>query len=236
MEPILLYGHPAGSSMGLVAALEWLGQPYRLSRVDMLEDMRWPSYGRINGRHETPVLITETGQVLSETMAITAWMEARDHERRISFAPLSAEAGRMHQLLGFVNTGFTGAFSPLWHAMEAEGLSPETVNILNAYGRDGVIERHDKLEAMIGDAPFLVGDRPSLADGVLIGVARWLEVHQVAEAGRWPTLYALRQRLEALPAVQFATAIEFGDTPVGSGAMRGQIELAAVIEEFGSPA
>ena len=27
MEPILLYGFPAGSSMGLVAALEWLGHP-----------------------------------------------------------------------------------------------------------------------------------------------------------------------------------------------------------------
>ncbi|TIP74697.1 MAG: glutathione S-transferase family protein, partial [Mesorhizobium sp.] len=28
MEPILVYGVPAGSSMGLVAAFERLGQPY----------------------------------------------------------------------------------------------------------------------------------------------------------------------------------------------------------------
>ncbi|TIL68993.1 MAG: glutathione S-transferase family protein, partial [Mesorhizobium sp.] len=34
MEPILLYGVPAGSSMGLVAAFERLGQPYCLCRVD----------------------------------------------------------------------------------------------------------------------------------------------------------------------------------------------------------
>lgn len=26
MEPILLYGVPAGSSMGLIAAMEWLGK------------------------------------------------------------------------------------------------------------------------------------------------------------------------------------------------------------------
>ncbi|TGT06826.1 glutathione S-transferase family protein, partial [Mesorhizobium sp. M8A.F.Ca.ET.213.01.1.1] len=38
MEPILLYGFPAGSSMGLVAAFERLGLPYRLCRVDMLAD------------------------------------------------------------------------------------------------------------------------------------------------------------------------------------------------------
>jgi len=37
LEPILVYGFPLGSSMGLVAALEWLGMPYRLCRVDMLD-------------------------------------------------------------------------------------------------------------------------------------------------------------------------------------------------------
>jgi glutathione S-transferase len=103
MEPILVYGFPAGSSMGLVAALEWLGKPYRLCRVDMLDDMRDPSYARINARHETPVLITDARRALTETMAIAAWIEARDSERRISFAPLSPEADRMHQLMAFVN-------------------------------------------------------------------------------------------------------------------------------------
>lgn len=36
MAPILVYGFPAGTSLGLVMALEWLAQPYRLCRVDML--------------------------------------------------------------------------------------------------------------------------------------------------------------------------------------------------------
>ncbi|BCH33869.1 hypothetical protein MesoLjLc_57990 [Mesorhizobium sp. L-8-10] len=233
MEPILLYGFPLGSSMGLVAALEWLGQPYRLSRVDMLGEMREPSYARLNARHETPVIITEEGRPLTETMAIAAWLEARDIERRISFAPGSPEADRMHQIMAFVNTGFTGAFSPLWVALETEDPDPELKARLRKFGQERVIERHDKLEAMIGDAPFLVGDRPTLADGVLIGVARWLEFHEVAEPDRWPRLEALRRRIEADPAVRFATAIENGETPVGSGALRGQLPLAEVIEKFG---
>lgn len=236
MEPILLYGHPAGSSMGLVAALEWLGQPYKLSRVDMMEDMRWPSYGRVNGRHETPVLITEGGRPLTETMAIAAWIEARDTERRVSFEPKSPEADRMHQLLAYVNTGFTGAFSPLWYAMETENPDPVMLEVLRRYGREMVINRHDKLEAMIGDTQFLVGDRPSLADGVLIGVARWLDFHEVAEPARWPKLHAVRRRIEALPAVQFALAIEDGATPAGSGALREQVPLEAVIEQYGQAA
>ena len=124
MEPILLYGFPLGTSMGLVATLEWLGQPYRLCRVDMLAEMRKPSYAGLNARHETPVLITEDGRALSETMAIAAHFEARDTERRVSFEPGSPQADRMHQLMAFLNTGFTAAFAPLWVAMELASPDP----------------------------------------------------------------------------------------------------------------
>ncbi|WP_439627342.1 glutathione S-transferase family protein [Shinella sp.] len=233
MEPILIYGFPAGSSMGLVSALEWLGKPYRLCRVDMLGEMRDPSYARLNARHETPALVTDDGRVITETMAIAHWFAARDTERRISFDPQSAEADRMHQLMAYLNTGFTGAFSPLWSALEMETPDPVLQQSLRTWGRKAVIERHDKLEAMLGDTPYLVGDRPTLADGVLIGVARWLDYHEVAPASRWPRIEAIRRRLEADPAVRFATALEDGETPAGSGAFKGHVPLAEVIERFG---
>lgn len=233
MEPILVYGFPAGSSMGLVAALEWLGKPYRLCRVDMLGEMRDPSYARINARHETPALITETGRPLTETMAIAAWIEARDTERRISFDPLSPEADRMHQLMAYVNTGFTGAFSPLWVAMELDNPDPAFQAALRRFGREAVIDRHDKLEAMIGDTPFLVGTRPTLADAVLVGVARWLDFHEVADRERWPKLSDLRRRLESDPAVIHATALEEDQDAAGSSACLGHVPLTQVIDRFG---
>lgn len=234
MEPILIYGYPSGTSMGLVAALEWLGQPYRLCRVDMLGEMRDPSYARINPRHETPVLITERGAPLTETMAIAAYLEARDDERRISFEPRSAAADRMHQLMGFLNTGFTGAFTPLWVALELDTPDPDYQAALRRFGGRAVVERHDKLERMVGDGPYLVGDRPTLADALLAGVTRWLEYHEVADSARWPRLQAIRRRLEADPAVRFATALENGESPQGSAAFRGHVALAEVIDRFGA--
>ena len=227
MEPILIYGFPLGSSMGLVAALEWLGKPYRLCRVDMLGEMREPSYTRINARHETPALITDQGRALTETMAIASWLAVRDDERRISPDPLSAQADRMWQIMAFINTGFTGAFSPLWVALEMDPPRPAMQAALREYGKEAVIERHDKLEAM-------VGDRPTLADALFIGIARWLEFHEVADPARWPKLAALRTRLEADPAVIFATALESGDSVAGSGPFRGHVPLAEVIERFGA--
>jgi glutathione S-transferase len=234
MEPILIYGFPAGSSMGLIAALEWMGRPYRLCRVEMFSEMRDPSYKRINPRVETPTLITDQGDVLTETMAIAAWLEARDTERRVSFNPLSRDADRMHLLMAFINTGFTGAFSPLWAAMEMQPPNPTMQSALKHWGNEGVIERHDRLEEMIGDTRFLIADRPTLADGILIGVARWLDIHKVADKSRWPKLASLRGRIEADPAVIYATSLEVGEIRPGTGACRGHVHLMEVIDRFGS--
>jgi glutathione S-transferase len=232
MEPILAYGFPLGSSMGLVAAFEWLSQPYRLCRVDMLADMKSDAYGRLNGRRETPVLITDDGRALTETLAIARWLEVRDVDRRISFDIAAPQADRMNQLMGFLNTGFTGAFSPLWAALEMEQADPAYRQTLRDYGRKAVANRHAKLEAMIGDTPFLAGDRPTLADAILIGVARWADFHEAVDPESYPRLRALRRRIEADPAVRFAQAIENGETPKGSGALRGHVPLDEVIARF----
>ena len=227
MEPILIYGFPLGSSMGLVAALEWLGKPYRLCRVDMLGEMREPAYARINARHETPALITDQGKVLTETMAIAHWFAARDDERRISPDPMSSEGDRMRQIMAFINTGFTGAFTPLWVALEMDPPRPTLQAALREFGKEAVIGRHDRLEEM-------VGDQPTLADALFIGVARWLDFHEVAEPVRWPKLAALRARLEADPAVAYATALESGESDPGRGFCLGHVPLAEVIERYGA--
>ncbi|WP_307375198.1 glutathione S-transferase family protein [Peteryoungia aggregata] len=234
MEPILIYGFPAGSSMGLVAALEWLGKPCRLCRVDMFGEMREPAYKQLNRRVETPAFITDRGEKLTETLAIAAWLETRDLERRISFDPLSGKADRAHQLMAFINTGFTAAFSPLWAAMEMQPANPSMQSALTEWGREAVIERHDRLEEMIGDTPFLVGNHPMLADGILIGVARWLDFHRVADISRWPKLAALRSRIEADPAVIYAHALENGERSPGNGACLGHVTLSEIIARFGS--
>ena len=233
MEPILIYGFPLGTSMGLVATLEWLGKPYRLCRVDMLGEMREPSYARLNARHETPAFIDDQGRILTETLAIASWLEARDADRRISFDPLSHQADRMHQIMAYVNTGFTAAFTPHWAALEMDPPNPALQSTLREWGRGRIIERHDKLEEMMGDTPFLVGDKPTLADGVFIGVARWLDFHAIADRSRWPKLAALRERLEADPAVIYATALESGESRQGTGSCAGHVPLEEMIARFG---
>ena len=230
MDPILIYGYPATSSMGLIAALEWRKQPYRLCRVGEMP----PSFGRLNRRFETPVLITDEGRVLTESMAIALWLEARDSGRRISFEPMSPEAERMHQMMAFINTGFTCAFYPLWVASHMEPPNPGLQGALREWGTATVIERHDRLEEMMGDTRFSIADYPTLADGMLVGVARWLEYLDVADISRWPKLAALRETLDRDPSVVYATAQEAGIVSGDSTLCTGHYQLSELVELFGS--
>ena len=230
MEPILVYGHPLGSSMGLVAALEWLGQPYRLTRVDLLTDVHSEDYLRLNSRGEAPLLITDRGEALTETMAIGLWLEGRDTERRISFAPGTRQADLLHQYVAFLNTGFTGAVSPYWLAMETADATKAEVEAWRSLGRRMVNDRHRKLEGMIGDGPYLLGERPTLADAVFIGVARWADFHEAVEPGGYPKIEALKARLNADPAVRFATALEDGEA-ASSPWLKGHVPLADLVRQ-----
>lgn len=238
MHPILLYGFPAGSSLGLVAAFEQAGRPYHLCRVDMLADLKTDRYARLNGRRETPVLITEAGRALTETLAIASWLEARDGQggaaRRISFAPMSEEADRMHQWMAFVNTGFTAAFSLLWAALELRPADPPLQATMRHLGGQAVRKRHEQLEQMLARAEgrYLVGDSLSLADTTLIGVARWAEFHRVIEPAQLPRLAAKRAAIEAHPAVRYALAVEEGAAPRGRGACLGHVPLDEVLARF----
>ena len=230
MIPTLLAGFPLGSSLGLVAAFEWLGKPYRLSRIRMPDDLSTDSYARLNGRQETPVLISDGGP-LTETMAIALWLEVRDLERRISFQPGSPQADRLHQFMGFLNSSFTASFSPLWAALEMKGVSDDFRETLRKFGRGAVAKRHRQLETMMGDCKYLLGDHPTLADALFIGVARWADFHQAIDPAMFPRVLALRERLKADPAIQFAHAIEDGVPASGTGAMAKLVPVEEILDD-----
>jgi len=205
-KPTLLIGYPMGSPIGLATALAWAGIDHDIARVDLLD--RPAAFLRINARGEVPVLIDAERRVLTETLAIARWIEDRDEDRHVSFSPGSRDALRMWELASFLNTGFTGAFVPFWAAMEAPHFTAEQREFLRAFGKALVRKRHDQLEAMLGDGPWLMGEHRSLADTILLGVGRWVEFHEVFDINEYPRIAAVRARIEKDPAAQAAARME----------------------------
>lgn len=225
MTPILFYGVPSGCSFGSIVALEWLGQPYRLCRIQMPEAVSGADFRRINPAAETPAYLSAAGDVITESMAILNHIGARGIAQGLGHPQGSRDFDRLNQMLAYLNTSFFNAFAPLWHVLEHD-LESAAKTALAEYGRDKVEKTHATLDALLGDGPWLLGERRSVADAYFAGIARWADYHAVLDRRDYPNLSRLYDRLQADPAVAFAHGIEAGRAPASGGGYQGEIALA----------
>ncbi|QRK12933.1 glutathione S-transferase family protein [Archangium violaceum] len=224
MEPVLLYGIPLGCSFGSIVAMEWLGLPYRLCRINMPEDTQRDLFVQLNPVRQTPVLLLENGTVLTESAAILPHLANRAPARRLGFAQGTPEHDRLNETLAFLNTTFFSAFGPLWTAYEMEE-NPPVQEMLREMGRKKVAKAHEELEALMAKREWLAGDTRTIADAYFIGIARWAEFHGVADPREYPRLHAHIRRLEEDPAVIFAHAIEEQRSATSAGGFKGHVAL-----------
>lgn len=226
MEPVLFYGVPKGCSFGSIVALEWLGQPYRLCRIDMMA--RPELYAQVNPLRETPALLLETGAVLTQSVAILQNIAARDLRLGLGAAQGTAEFDRFNQALAYLATSFFASFGPYWTSYKMEG-EPAEREMLRALGRQQVNKAHAALDAMLGDREWLAGETRTVADAYFIGVARWAAYHQAVDPADYPNLARHIAKLEADPAVIFAHAVEDERPAVSAGGFLGHVRLEDLV-------
>lgn len=224
MEPVLFYGVPQGCSFGSIVALEWLGQPYRLCRIGLLDDVQTDLYARVNAVLETPALMLEDGAILTQSAAILQNLGTRGIERGLGFQQGTREGDLLNQRLAFLTTTFFAAFSPLWKAYVMEA-NPPVQDMLRTLGRADVAKAHARVEAMLAGQEWLAGKDRTVVDAYFVGLARWANYHRVVDQREYPRLHRLVEKLEANPAVVFAHAIEDERPATSSGAFRGHVTL-----------
>lgn len=212
-------------------ALEWLGQPYQLSRIEMPDVVSSDDYKRINPIGETPTLRTAPGEFISESGAILNHIGSLDLDRKLTFAQGTPGFDRLNQMLAYLNTSLFNAYVPFWYAVE-HGIEGAEKKVLTDFGRARVQKVHADLSAMLGEKPYLLGEHRTLADAYFIGIARWNEYHQVVDRRDYPNLQRLYDKLEADPAVIFAHAIERQEPARGGGGFSGEVALEQVLDEL----
>ena len=165
------YGNHAASSFGSIVTLEWLGQPYRLSRINLPEDAQSDLYIQLNPARKVPLLLLENGTRLSESAAILQHLAWRDPSKGLTFAQGTPEYDHLNQVLAFVNTDYWSSFAPAFKAFDMDltgEKDPPVQKMLREFGG----EAHAALEAMMGDREWLAGDRRTIADTYFAGIAR----------------------------------------------------------------
>lgn len=225
MEPVLFYGVPHGCSFGSIVALEWLGEPYRLGRIDMLAEPKDARYARINPLQQTPALMLEDGETRTESLAILQHVAARGIGQGLGFAQGTREFDRLNSALAYLHTTLHSAFSPAWHATKLPEVAPER-ELLRSMACEEAADALGHVETMLAGREWLAGDTRTVADAYLVGIARWAKDLSLIDIARdHPRLHRQLQKLEADPAVVFAHAIEDGRPATSSGRFMGHVAL-----------
>jgi glutathione S-transferase len=188
-----LYWLPGTCSLAIHVALEWIGAPYEAVQLERSQ-LRSPEYLAINPMGVVPALI-EDGRPLVEAGAIL--LHLTDSHADLPLGPPVGDPQRSEYyrwiawLSGTVHPHFWPFFFPARYA------EPESMHAAVRTAAEIRVQGDwDLLEARLDGRDWLMGDKPSLADGLLLPMARW-GLRMSRPTTEWPRLTAHLQRVSA---------------------------------------
>ena len=189
-----LYYAPGACSLADHIALNEAGIPYTLIGIDRAKrtaDGR--DFLAVNPRGYVPALELDDGTVLTENLAILAYIAQRSDG-------LFAEAGimpwRALEAISFMSTAIHGNLVPFFKNLpDAE----------KERARSALATHFASLADQLGDRPFLLGERITIADAYLFWCLRSAPASGIEVPG---PLQAFYTRMTELPSVRTALAEE----------------------------
>lgn len=156
-------------------------------------------FNTINPKGYVPALVLDDGQVLTENVAVLAYIACLDKKQQLSPAPGSMGCFRVLEWLAYINSEVHKNFSPLFR--------PNSTEEQKAAAREMVAQRLNFIEQGLGDKPYLTGDTFTVADAYLYTVLSWRGMVGV-DISAFPKLTAYFERCRARPSVQQARKAE----------------------------
>lgn len=209
-----LYWMPGTCALAVHVALEQIGAPYKSAAVGR-DEIKSPSYLALNPSGVVPTLV-ENGEPLVEAGAIL--LHLTDLHSGSGLGPAVGEPERMEFyrwiafLTGTMHPHFWPFFFPERYAAPPEMHAEVLLAAQKRIAADWVM-----IEAHLEGRDWLVGDAPTVADGMLLPIARW-SMRLDSPPTNQPQLAAYLTRLEAWPPAVRALAAQdlqplFGSTP-----------------------
>ena len=189
-----LYYAPGACSLADHIALHEAGMPFEHEKVDLKAKRTegGADYTTINPKGYVPALTLDSGETLSENVAILDWIAHQD----TALKP-SGQMGHTHLLeaLAYISTEIHKGFKPFFSGASDDEKSKAGETIL---------KRMDYLaETMKGD--FLFGADVSVADCYLFVMLLWAQKNGLEAPGKLATF---RDRMLERPAVRKAMTHE----------------------------
>jgi glutathione S-transferase len=189
-----LYYFPAACSQAANISLREAGLKFELVKVD--RHTRKASDGldlnELNPKGYVPVLTLDSGEVLTENVAVLLYIADRNPAARLAPPAGTLERYRLIESLSFINSELHRTFTPMFRAD-----APEEAK---QYARKNLMARLDYTQGAVGNRSFLVGDAFTVADAYLFTVLGWGSYVKL-DIGQWPPLQRYAQTIGKRPHV-----------------------------------
>jgi glutathione S-transferase len=196
-----LYYLPGACSFATLISLIESGQPFESAAVDRATRRASDGHelNKINPKGYVPALVLDSGEVLSENVAVLAYVASLDKSGKLGPAPGTEGCYRLLEWLAFLSSEVHKNFSPLFRDYLDEGA--------RAAFKENLAKRLGYIEQRLGDKPFLMGENFTVADAYLFVMLGWRNRVGVDISGL-PRLSAFFERVRARPSVHQAHKIE----------------------------
>jgi glutathione S-transferase len=185
-------------------ALEELGVPYELVRIDMAaRQHKSAEYMAIHPLGKLPSFADDDGTVLIESAAIAMHVADRFPERGLAPAPGTADRGRYYQWLAFGAATLDPPLFKVFYGKTFRANDPNSPLDIET-NLPLVNVALDVLEGALTGREFLVGDHLTVAD-IIVG-ASLVAASRIDLLAERPALRAYVERLMARPAYVRANA------------------------------
>ncbi len=175
----ILYGDVGSGSSVVEMALAEIGTPVELREVPLATDAQLAAeYRRLNPMGRIPTLILPDGTVLTETLAILPILADRHPEAELLPPPGSSERARA--LRWMVLAGAEGyPHVTRWDYPERFSADPAHAEAIRTRAQEMYRDLWRLVESQAGlagdpAAPYLLGERFTIADAYLAVLSRWV--------------------------------------------------------------
>ena len=196
-----LYYSPGACSLSPHIALREAGLSAEYVKVDLggkkLDNGE--DYRGINPKGYVPALELDDGQLLTEGPAIVQYLADRVPEKQLAPPAGSMARYRLMEWLNYISTELHKGFGALFNSTAPEAWKSVV--------KERLAERLQYVSGELGDNPFLMGEKFTVADGYLFTVLSW-GPHVGIDISRWPTLATYVSRVASRPAVHAALVEE----------------------------
>lgn len=204
---ITLYYHRGACSTSNHFALEEAGVEYEAIEVDLkvLDDPLVIKVRALNPMAQTPVLVLDDGQVLTQNAATLSFIADLAPEKKMLPKQGTIERAQAESWLAFIASDLHPTIVEYAYASLPQNDADRAKS--RRFYEERVERRLKILEDRLGVKNFILGDRYSVIDGYAVVVLGWTEPAKLSLED-YPNVRTYIARVEARPAIQRVRQIE----------------------------